>query len=116
MHAAVLVCICHPYLLPLSRQLSAIISMQLRAFWGRGEPFAGQFEAAAVSIIEALLAAGFRPCTWHNTAMPAFLRPSQVGQMLAVLDPFDLYDRQRSDALGLPRAKCYSRGLKPNDR
>lgn len=66
-------------------------------------------ERFGLRIVEALLAAGYRPCTWRNTTMPAFLQPSEPGRVLQVLDPFDLYSPQRSAALGLPTARCYER-------
>ena len=64
-------------------------------------------EQQALQIVEALLAAGYRPCTWHNVEPPAFLRPLQC-RVLPTLDPFDLYSSQRAQALGLPVAQCYS--------
>lgn len=63
-------------------------------------------EPQALQIVEALFAAGYRPCTWHNVEPPAFLQPSQR-KVLPTLDPFDLYSRPQAKELGLPVAQCY---------
>ena len=58
-------------------------------------------------IVEALLAGGYRPCTWHNITMPAFLQPTQRERVLPVLDPFDLYDPLEAAHKDLPIVRCY---------
>ena len=58
-------------------------------------------------IVEALLAAGYRPCAWQHVRMPAFLQPTHRERVLPVLDPFLLYDPVESAVSGLPMACCY---------
>lgn len=69
-------------------------------------------ERAALCILDALLPAGFRPCTWQTVHMPEFLQPqfqqpARWDTVLPLLDPFNLYSPQHSAALGLPIARCY---------
>ena len=46
-------------------------------------------ELAALRVVEALLAAGYRPTVWRNVAPPAFLH--RGSQVLEVFDPFDFH-------------------------
>ena len=51
-------------------------------------------EAPALRLVEALLAAGYRPTVWRNAAPPEFLQ--RGSEVLEVFDPFDFHSQQLS--------------------
>ena len=56
---------------------------------------------AALQILEALRAAGFRPTVYADAAFPEFAFPSN-NRVLRRLDPLEFYDVQRCRLHGLP--------------
>ena len=61
-------------------------------------------EGSALWILEALLAAGYRPTVWRNVAPPPFLRCSS--RVLEVFDPFDFHPPTLSPRQGVPHTVC----------
>ena len=63
---------------------------QARGGVSEGADFVAAAAVVAAAVVEALLAAGYQPTVYRNTAPPAFL--FRGGQVLEVFDPFDWHN------------------------